>query len=88
MLSTVADPRLAESDWMAKKQAAPKAAAKGNQEIILVYKADPQTAGAYKEWLAAFAAHVGAPVTITLDMALKEMAASRKFKAPPKRLGR
>jgi hypothetical protein len=71
---------------VAKKKA--KAAEKGRQEIILVYKADPQTAGPFKEWLEGLAEHVGAPVTITLDMALKAFAESRKYKPMPKRLAR
>jgi hypothetical protein len=80
----------AECAPMAKKKApAKKATPRGRQEILLVYKADPQTAEAFKAWLTGLADHVGAPVTVTLDMALKEFAVSRKYpKVMPKRLVR
>jgi len=55
------------------------------QGIILVYKADIQTAAAIKDWLAGLADHVGAPVTVTLDMALKAFAEARSFKPMPRR---
>jgi hypothetical protein len=55
------------------------------QRIILVYKADIQTASAIKVWLAGLADHVGAPVTVTLDMALKAFAEARGFKPMPRR---
>ena len=46
---------------MARKKAASKKTGKEapRQGIILVYKADAQTAGAMKEWLAGLADHVG-----------------------------
>ena len=62
---------------MARKKAeTPKTAGKesASQAIILVCKADPQTATTMKEWLAGLADHVGAPVTVTVDMALKAFA--------------
>lgn len=59
-----------------------------SQVPILVYKADPQTADPFKEWLIGLAEHVGAPVTITVDMALKHFAEARKFRPMPKRLAR
>ena len=55
------------------------------QGIILVYKADVQTAPAMKDWLAGLADHVGAPVTVTLDMALKAFAEAHGFKPMPRR---
>lgn len=79
-----------ERDDMAKKKA-PKVAAKGvksTQKILISYKADVTQYEAFKDWLDRFAAHVGAPVTITMDMALKRFAAEHKFEPPPKRLGR
>lgn len=57
-------------------------------DIILVYKADHQSSVEFKTWLNELADHVGAPVTITIDMALKEFAAKRKFRNMPKRLVR
>ena len=73
---------VAERDDMAKKKA------RQAQEIILVYKADPQTSAEVKLWLEELAAHVGAPVTVTVDMALKSFAAIHKFRPMPKRLAR
>jgi hypothetical protein len=73
---------------MAKKKAetAKKTGKDGpKQDIILVYKADPQTATAIKEWLAGLADHVGAPVTVTLDMALKAFAEAHQYKPMPRR---
>jgi hypothetical protein len=55
------------------------------QETIVVYKADIQTAAAMKDWLAGLADHVGAPVTVTLDMALKAFAEARGFRPMPRR---
>jgi hypothetical protein len=55
------------------------------QDIILVYKADPQTAAAIKQWLAGLADHVGAPVTVTLDMALKAFAEAHNYAPMPRR---
>jgi hypothetical protein len=55
------------------------------QVTIVVYKADVQTAAAMKEWLSGLADHVGAPVTVTLDMALKAFAEARGFKPMPRR---
>ena len=69
-----------------KKAATSKKTGTGppKQEIILVYKADPQTARAMKEWLAGLADHVGAPVTVTIDMALKAFAEARSYKPMPR----
>lgn len=55
------------------------------QAIILVYKSDPQTADAMKQWIAGLADHVGAPVTVTLDMALKAFAEAHGYKPMPRR---
>ena len=55
------------------------------QAIILVYKADPQTAASIKEWLSGLADHVGAPVTVTVDMALKAFAEAHRYKPMPRR---
>jgi len=55
------------------------------QAIILVYKADLQTAPAVRDWLAGLADHVGAPVTVTIDMALKAFAEARGYKPMPRR---
>jgi predicted RNA-binding protein Jag len=70
---------------MAKKKA-PKPKAK--QGIVLVYKADEQTLDTFKAWLEGLAEHVGAPVTVTVDMALKRLAEAVKFRPMPKRLVR
>ncbi len=56
-----------------------------SQGVILVYKADVQTATAIKEWLAGLADHVGAPVTVTVDMALKAFAEAHGYKPMPRR---
>jgi hypothetical protein len=56
-----------------------------SQAIILVYKSDPQTATAIKEWLDGLADHVGAPVTVTVDMALKAFAEAQGYKPMPRR---
>lgn len=77
---------LAEIETMATKKSAEPP--KPKQEILLVYKADPKYAAAYREWMESLAEHVGAPVTVTLDMALKAFAEKHKHKAPPKRIGR
>jgi hypothetical protein len=37
------------------------------------------------EWLAGLADHVGAPVTVTIDMALKAFAEARDYKPMPRR---
>jgi hypothetical protein len=58
---------------------------KPKQDIILVYKADPQTAAAIKQWLSGLADHVGAPVTVTLDMALKAYAEAHHYPPMPRR---
>lgn len=71
---------------VAKAPAPARAAAK--QVTIVAYKADVQASGPVKEWLEGLAAHVGAPVTITMDMALKEFAERRGFRPMPKRLVR
>jgi hypothetical protein len=79
---------LAEIRTMAKKKAAPsKKSGKDapSQGIILVYKADTQTATALKDWLAGLADHVGAPVTVTVDMALKAFAEAHQYKPMPRR---
>jgi hypothetical protein len=78
---------MAEIGTMAKKKAASKKTGndRPKQGIILVYKADAQAAPAMKEWLAGLADHVGAPVTVTLDMALKAFAEARGYKPMPKR---
>jgi hypothetical protein len=55
------------------------------QGIILVYTADIRAAAAMKGWLAGLADHVGAPVTVTLDMALKAFAEARGFRPMPRR---
>jgi hypothetical protein len=70
-----------------KKPGSSKKTAKSSpkQGTILVYKADIQTAAAMKEWLAGLADHVGAPVTVTLDMALKAFAEARGFQPMPRR---
>lgn len=73
-----------ESPRMAKKKAVPRSA----QKIIISYKADPQTYDAYKAWLDELADHIGVPVTIALDMAVKVLAEKHKFRPPPKRLAR
>lgn len=86
MFNTGGGLELAEPETMPTKKATEKP--KPRQEIILVYKADTQAAGPFKEWLEGLADAVGAPVTVTLDMALKEFAAARKFRAMPKRLVR
>lgn len=73
---------------MARKKAGPKKKTGKDtpkQGIILVYKADAQAAPAIKEWLAGLADHVGAPVTVTLDMALKAFGESRGYKPMPRR---
>jgi hypothetical protein len=73
---------------MAKKKAGPAEKTGRDlprQGIILVYKADSQTATALKEWLAGLADHVGAPVTVTVDMALKAFAEARGYKPMPRR---
>ena len=51
----------------------------------MVYKADAQTATSMKEWLAGLADHLGAPVTVTVDMALKAFAETRGYKPMPRR---
>ena len=56
-----------------------------SQGTILVYKADIQTATAIKEWLSGLADHVGAPVTVTVDMALKAFAEAHGYKPMPRR---
>jgi hypothetical protein len=78
---------MAEIRTMARKKAASKKSGKDGprQGIILVYKADAQAAPAIKEWLAGLADHVGAPVTVTLDMALKAFAEARGYKPMPRR---
>jgi hypothetical protein len=73
---------------MARKKAKNSKTAGSNrpsQGIILVYKADRQTATAIKEWLAGLADHVGAPVTVTVDMALKAFAEARGYTPMPRR---
>ncbi len=73
---------------MARKKAeTPKKTGKDapTQDTILVYKADPQTAAAIKDWLAGLADHVGAPVTVTVDMALKAFAEAHGYKPMPRR---
>jgi hypothetical protein len=55
------------------------------QGIILVYKADMQTAAAIKQWLSGLADHVGAPVTVTVDMALKAFAEAHGYQPMPRR---
>ena len=55
------------------------------QETIVVCKADIQTAAAMKDWPVGLADHVGAPVTVTLDMALKAFAEARGFRPMPRR---
>ncbi len=73
---------------MARKKAeTPKKTGKDvpTQAIVLVYKADPQTAAAIKDWLAGLADHVGAPVTVTVDMALKAFAEAHGYKPMPRR---
>jgi hypothetical protein len=79
---------VAESVIMARK--APEGSKKTGkaspkQGIILVYKADVQTAAAMKEWISGLADHVGAPVTVTIDMALKAFAEASGFKPMPRR---
>ena len=78
---------MVEIRTMAKKKAASKETGKDapRQGIILVYKADAQTATAIKEWIAGLADHVGAPVTVTVDMALKAFAEARGYKPMPRR---
>jgi hypothetical protein len=79
---------VAESGTMAKKKAqtSKTTGREGpSQGIILVYKADTQTATALKEWLAGLADHVGAPVTVTVDMALKAFAEARGYEPMPRR---
>jgi hypothetical protein len=68
-----------ESDRAKEGKHSPK------QETIVVYKADIQSAAAVKDWLAGLADHVGAPVTVTLDMALKAFAEARGFRPMPRR---
>jgi hypothetical protein len=55
------------------------------QETLLVYKADVQAAEAMKEWLSGLADHIGAPVTVTIDMALKAFAEAHGYKPMPRR---
>jgi hypothetical protein len=55
------------------------------QDIILVYKADRQTATVIKQWLAGLADHVGAPITVTVDMALKAFAEAHHYPPMPRR---
>jgi hypothetical protein len=79
---------VAESGTMAKKKAeTSKSTGKDGprQGIILVYKGDAQTAPAIKKWLAGLADHVGAAVTVTVDMALKAFAEARGYKPMPRR---
>ncbi len=73
---------------MARKKAETSTSAgkdRPSQGVILVYKADVQTATAIKEWLAGLADHVGAPVTVTIDMALKAFAEVHGYKPMPRR---
>lgn len=56
--------------------------------VLLTYKADPSTFDAYKDWLDGLAEDIGVPVTVLLDVALKEIAERRKYKKQPKRLAR
>jgi hypothetical protein len=73
---------------MARKKAetSPKTGKDGpSQGIILVYKSDAQTATSIKEWLSGLADHVGAPVTVTIDMALKAFAEAHGYKPMPRR---
>ena len=44
-----------------------------------------QTAAAIKQWLAGLADHVGAPVTVTVDMALKAFAEAHRYPPMPRR---
>lgn len=69
---------------MAKKKASAKT--KSRQGIVLVYKADAQTLETFKAWLEGLAEHVGAPVTVTMDIALKQFAEKMGYKPMPKRL--
>jgi hypothetical protein len=55
------------------------------QGTILVYKADSSTAEKINTWLTELSDHVGAPVTVTVDMALKAFAEAHGFKPMPKR---
>ena len=61
---------------------------KSRQVMVLAYKADERLADDIKAWLDGLAAHVGAPVTVVVDMALKAFAEKQKYRAMPKRLGR
>jgi hypothetical protein len=56
--------------------------------LLISYKADPQTYDTFKEWMEGLAEHVGVPVTIMLDMALKVFAEKHKYRPIPKRLAR
>jgi hypothetical protein len=55
------------------------------QETILIFNAHIETAAAMKDWLARLADQVGAPVTVTVDMALKAFAEDRGFRPMPRR---
>jgi hypothetical protein len=92
MFDDTAGLAVAEPEEMAKKKAPPPppepVKRKSGQEIILVYKADPSTAAEFKAWLEGLSEHFGAPVTVTLDIALKEFAARQKYRPMPKRLAR
>jgi hypothetical protein len=78
---------VAESRTMArKKRETPRARKESpKQGIILVYKADVQTLVTMKEWLSGLADHVGAPVTVTVDMALKAFAETHGYDPMPRR---
>lgn len=58
------------------------------QVILISYKADERTAPEVRKWLDELAADIGAPVSVTIDIALNALAKSRKFRTMPKRLVR
>jgi hypothetical protein len=92
MLLEEVDPCVAERDEMAKKKAAPASEpepkAESRQKILLVYKIDERLHDEFKEWLDDLAKEVGAPLTVTFDIALKELGKAKKLRPMPRRLAR
>jgi hypothetical protein len=66
---------------MAKKKAEPASAVSKRQKNIVVLRGTDE----WREWLHGLAGANNAPITVTIDQALKEMSDRLKYKKPPKR---
>jgi hypothetical protein len=68
---------------MAKKKAPkPKAVPVNRQSNIFVLRGTPE----FKAWMDGLAAHIGAPVTVMSERAMRELAKKVGYQAPPRRV--